>query len=247
MITITLATQKGGVSKTTTSEALILGLKRKGLKVLAIDLDSQGNLSNFLNPEATCDVFDFLDGKTDGRKCIQKDLIAGGPRLAYVPQYFENNPLTSLKDKLTKLKLDYDVCVIDTPPAISKVVFAALACSDYVIIPTEASKDSLDGVNQTLEAIEAVNNNTKSDTKLLGVVIVKYKERFTVHRQFKESLEKTKKFPVFKTTIRESQAINNAKTYNEDFFGKEYMHANAVQDYRDFVKEVMSKTKLKAK
>ena len=203
------------------------------------------HLTNFLNPDATSDVFDFLDGKGDPKACIQNDLIAGGPRLAYVPQYFEQNQLTALRDKLNKLNLDYDVCVIDTPPAISKVVFAAIACSDYVIIPTEASKDSLDGVNQTLDAIESVNANVGSKAKLLGVLIVKYKDRFTVHKGFKESLENSDAFPVFKTTIRESQAINNAKLTNSDFFGKEYMHANAVQDYRNFVKEVMDKIGLK--
>ena len=226
---------------------MILYLRNHGYKTLAIDLDTQGNLTSYFNSEAKYDVFDLLDGKIKPIDCVEKDLIAGGARLTYVTNYFENHPLTDFANKLSALDDIYDVCIIDTPPAISKIVFAAIAASNYAIIPTEPTKDSLDGVNQTIQAINFVNESLNKNTKLLGVLLVKYKERFTVHKQFKKFAEESNEFPIFSVSIRESQAINNAKTFNKDFFAKEFAHSNAVIDYSEFTKEVIKKAEIKHK
>lgn len=246
MITITVCTQKGGVSKTTTAEALILGLRRKGFKVLSMDLDQQGNLTGFFNPKAKLTVFDLLDGTNAPEECIENDLVAGGLRLRYLEEYFKQNSLTAIGDALKPMSKNYDFLIIDTPPAINTVVLAALAISDYVVMPTEPTKDSLDGIMKTIQAVEATKAKNNPNVKLLGVLMVKFKERYTLHKQFKDALVASKKIPVYDTVIRESQAINIAKTKNADFFGKDYMHANAVQDYRKFVKETLDKIGIKA-
>lgn len=245
MITISVCAQKGGVSKTTTSEALILGLRKLGFKVLAMDLDQQGNLTSYLNPNAKYSVFDLVYGKVHEKDCIENDLIAGGLGLRYLPEFFKENELTELGAAVKRADVDYDFLIIDTPPAINTVVLSALANSDYVIMPTEPTKDSLDGIMKTIQAVEATQSKINPNIKVLGVLLVKYKERYTLHKQFREALSNSKKFNVFKTVIRESQAINNAKTANADFFIKEYGKANAVKDYVDFVDEVLHRINVK--
>ena len=247
MITISVCAQKGGVSKTTTTEALILGLRRLGFKVLAMDLDQQGNLTGYFNPEAKYSVFDLVYGKVKASECVENDLIAGGLGLRYLPEFFKENELTELGNAVKRIGGDYDFLIIDTPPAINTVVLSALANSDYVILPTEPTRDSLDGIMKTIQAIEATQAKNNPELKILGVLLVKYKDRYTLHRQFKEALSNSKKFKLFKTVIRESQAINAAKTANVDFFSKQYSKANAVLDYTNFVDEVLGRMGIKAK
>lgn len=245
MKTIVCCTQKGGVSKTTTCEAIILYLRKQGYKVLALDLDLQGNLTSYLNSEAKYDAFDVCLGKVKIEKAIEEDLIAGGGNLAYLNQFFDTNPMSTIKKKLKEVSTKYDVCVIDTPPAINKTVLAALVAADYVIMPSEPTRDALDGILQTLEAVKSVQSSQNKNLEVLGVLMVKYKERYTVHKQFLNYCVKSKKFPVFTTKVRESQAVNNAKTEGVSFFDKEYMKANAVKDYWNFAKEVEKKIGLK--
>ena len=249
MVTITFCTQKGGVSKTTTAEALILYLRRHGYKVLAIDLDNQGNLSTYFNydPNQKKTVFEFVDGDGDPKEAIVNDLLAGGSRLRYLVSYFDQNELSAFGNALKAAKLDYDVVVIDTPPAINRVVLAALAASDYLIMPTEPSPDSLAGVKETLKAVDAVLIKDNPNLKVLGTLLVKYKDHYKLHKQFKTALESSKTIPMFKTCIRESQGINAAKIKHADFYSKDYSHVNAVVDYREFCKEVIEKIGLKPK
>lgn len=247
MITICICAQKGGVSKTTTAEALILGLRKRGYKVLGMDLDQQGNLTGYFNPNATQTVFDLVYGGGNKKPSdvIANDLIAGGLGLMYLPQFCDTHALNSLGNAIKSEKLDYDFMVIDTPPAINKVVMSALAMSDYVIMPTEPTKDSLDGILKTIQACDAIKEETNPELKILGILLVKYKQRYTLHRQFRDALGHDPKFSLFDTVIRESQAINNAKTGNFDFYSAEFKRANAVKDYDALVNEVVKKLKLK--
>lgn len=239
MITICVCAQKGGVSKTTTSEALILFLRKQGYSVLALDLDLQGNMSAYFNPDHKFDAFDFVENRIKPSDIIEKDLIAGGPRLTYLNEFFEKNPLDTVKTIIKDNNIEYDFMVIDTPPAINKVVLSALSISDFVITPTEATKDALDGVLQTIKAVEAINRQVNAELKIMGVLITKYKDRYKLHRKFKVALDRNDQVKVFKTTIRESQAINTAKTYRKSFYESEYAHSKAVEDYERWGKEVL--------
>lgn len=247
MKVITICTQKGGVAKTTTAEALILYLRRHNYKVLAVDLDIQGNMSSFFgsDPNEKKTVFDFIDGTGNPKDCIVDDMLSGGSRLRYLVSFFDNNELTCFRDAINRCKLDYDIVVIDTPPAINRTVLAALMASDYVIVPTEPTIDSLIGIKETLKAVDAIKSTGNPDLTLLGALLIKFKDRYTLHKQFKEAMAKEKIIPLFKTVIRESQAINTAKASHKDFYTKEFTHSKAVGDYREFCKEVISKIGLK--
>lgn len=240
MKTICLVSQKGGVCKTTTAEALIYGLRNKGFRVLALDLDQSANLTkNFIGDNFEHDVFDLVSGKRTCSEVIKEDLIPGGNGLVYLSQFYESHDYTVLKQKIKEVEDKYDYFIIDTPPTMSKVILSALAISDYSIIPAEPSQDCIDGCLSTMEIIDLVKSRFNANLTNLGILLVKYKERYNAHSAIKELLNK-KNIKTFKTTIRESQAINNAKLLHKSFFAKEYNTAKAVIDYHTFVREVMS-------
>ena len=232
---ISVLCQKGGVGKTTTAEALISGLKRKGKKVLAIDLDFQKNLTNYLNPDFKKSIFDLVYGNNSIDDVIENDLIAGGTGVLLASEYFRNQSSNELLDKILSVSDRYDYCIIDTPPAINQVVHAMLRITDYVIIPCECTKDGLNGLNITLEII----NRAKEDNnklQLLGVILTKIKTNYKVHSTFIDAFSKKEDYKLFEIAIRESQAINNSKLLSKDFMNQK--QANAVQDYYKLIDEV---------
>ena len=96
--------------------------------------------------------------------------------------------------------------------------------------------------NENLLILSTCDSANRNDRRIL---LVKYKERYTLHRQFKDAMAASSKFNLFNTIIRESQAINNAKKANKDIFSKEYSKANAVKDYAAFVDELLERIKVK--
>lgn len=243
MKTICLVSQKGGVCKTTTAEALIYGLRDKGYKVLVMDLDQSANLTkNFLGNDFYFDAFDLFSGKRSCLEVIKNDVIPGGNGLMYLPEFFKQYDFSVVKEKIKPVEDKYDFFIIDTPPTANVVVTAALVVSDFAIIPAEPTQDCIDGCLSSLEMVDLVRKKYDSKVENLGLLLVKYKERYSAHAAIKELLKK-QNIRTFKTTIRESQAINNAKLMGESFFEKSYKNANAVIDYRDFVKEVVKLVK----
>ena len=160
-ITISIMLQKGGVGKSTTSQALASTLGFKGKKVLLIDLDPQTNLtysSGIDNPQLT--ITDVLgeECKPDEAliKCKYYDMLAADAYLTNV-EMAEVEP-TLLKNTIAPLKSKYDFVIIDTPPALGNLSVNALVASDYIIIPTEPRPFALQGLGRLHSTIESVKN-----------------------------------------------------------------------------------------
>jgi|GEM_PF-5365035 len=241
MKTIVMVSQKGGVSKTSSCEALVYGLKNKGYRVLACDLDQSANLTNeLIGDDYKLDAGDLISGKWEPKDVIKDDVIPGGNGLVGLPSFFETHDYDTLRKALKPAEDDYDFLIIDTPPSASKVILAALSSSDYVIIPAEPTMACIQGCMSTLEMINLVKSRYNDKLTNLGILLVKFKERYNAHSEILKLL-KEQKFELFNTTIRESQAINNAKLMRQSFFAKEYRTAKAVIDYHSFVREVLKK------
>ena len=238
MLIVTIANQKGGVGKTTVAQALISGLKRRGLKVVAIDLDQQGNLTSWFDCSNQHDAFDVFLGKNmeDMSKAIENDLIASSPRLAFTNDYFNSGNAIPLKERVKTFSKKYDVCIIDTPPAINKLTLWALAGSDTVVIPATADKYAIEGITQVYEAIKAVGKTAKS---VSGILLVKYNARSIMQQEVYEALKKSP-FYIYDSLIRESIAIREAQAHNKEFVDYKKT-ANAVKDYETFVEEFLRK------
>lgn len=218
---ITLANNKGGVSKTTIAQALANGLKKKGYKVLAIDLDPQGNLSyamNAGNPILT--AYDLLDGEP-AEQCIidttQTHLIASNNHLSSVQI---KTPHT-LKERLEPLKSLYDYIIIDTAPALNILNINALTASEFVIVPATADAFSLQGLSQFSKSVISIRNNYNHELKIAGIAVSQYNKRTILNRQLAKSLQDVAEkldTKVFKSKIRNAIAVSEAQALQKDIF-----------------------------
>lgn len=243
-ITISVVLQKGGVGKSTTSQALASTLGFKHKKVLLIDLDPQTNItysSGVDNPKRT--ITDVLgeDCKADEAviECKYYDLLAADSYLTNVERA-EVEP-TLLKNVIAPLKSKYDFIIIDTPPALGNLSVNALVASDYVVIPTEPRPFSLQGLGRLHSTIESVRNGYNSNLKVLGILLIKYHNRTVLNRDIKDMIEdyaKQMNTIVFNATIREGIAVAEAQTVRQPLI--DYAkNSNPNIDYKGFTSEVL--------
>lgn len=243
-ITISVVLQKGGVGKSTTSQALAstLGFKKK--KVLLIDLDPQTNVtysSGVDNPKySITDVLgEYCKPDEAVIECKYYDLLAADSYLTNV-EIAEVKP-TLLKNAITPLKKKYDFIIIDTPPALGNLSVNALVASDYVIIPTEPRPFALQGLGRLHSTIETVRSSQNPNLKVLGILLIKYHNRTVLNRDIKDMIEDYAKLMntvVFNTTIREGIAVAEAQTVRQPLI--DYAKSsNPNIDYKGFTSEVL--------
>jgi chromosome partitioning protein len=182
--TITFGVQKGGVGKTLTSGITAFLLAREGFKVLAVDMDSQGNLTQFIS--GIDDLIEFeeqtvLEAIKDGDvrpyiKVINDNLhlLPSDDYLATVAQFlfrdYKGNPSLALDKALTPVKDYYDFIIIDTPPALSEQTINALCASTHVVIMFETSKFCYSAIPRFVDTIEAAKKRVNPNLKIAGIL-----------------------------------------------------------------------------
>jgi chromosome partitioning protein len=208
--TIAVLSQKGGTGKTTTVRTLTDVLRRVGLRVLAVDLDPQGNLSDYfdVDPEASPTVGDVLSGRATAREGVHGDIIPANLSLAEAELALAGKmgrELT-LKRALKDIKRDYDVLLLDCPPTLGLLTVNALVAADYALLTAEAQYFAMQGVEQALEVIELARDSLNPDLEWLGVVFNIADMRTKHSREAYESLKGEFTGKLFETTIRSSIA-----------------------------------------
>ncbi|MCM1227769.1 MAG: AAA family ATPase [Clostridium sp.] len=243
-----IITQKGGVGKTTTVNALASSFSKQGFKVLAVDMDPQGNLS--FSTGASDDmptVFDALVGNARVKKCIQKrpmtDVIPSNILLTGAELEFTGkNREFVLKNVLQVVKNDYDYIFIDSPPGLGFLTVNALAASDYVILPMLPDIFSLQGLVQVYETIEFVKRACNPDLEVAGILINKYRRFSKLHRESvgtAKMVAENYDIPIFNTYIRSSPALSEAQSLQCSIF--EYApNAAGVKDYYNLSLEILN-------
>lgn len=241
----TVATQKGGVGKSTTALALTEQLKRKGLSVLLIDCDQQQNTSQNMraDPERG-GVYEAMTGERRATELIQKtdrgDILPATDSLIGADEEFRGK-LDALKRAIRPIVEDYDHIIIDTPPAISPISLAAITASSDLIIPLEAAYFSIQGLEQLIFYLDQIRKSTGYDPKIAGLLFTKYNNRKTLAQQYREAMNARAKelgFPVFKTEIRSSAAVEKAQALREGLFSFDAKSTTA-RDYEKFVEEYL--------
>ena len=209
--TIAILSQKGGTGKTTTVRTLADALRRAQVRTLAVDLDPQGNLSDYFDvpPDAQPTIGDVLSGRAGAAEAIHEDVIPANLNLAETELALGGRlgrELT-LRRALDKLPADsYELVLIDCPPSLGLLTVNALVAADYALITAEAQYFALQGVQQALEVIELARDTLNPELELLGVLL-NLADMRTVHsREALVSLKERFGERVFDTPIRSSIA-----------------------------------------
>ena len=212
--TIAVLSQKGGTGKTTSVRTLTDVFRRIGLRVLAVDLDPQGNLSDYfdVDPEAAPTIVDVLAGRAPAVEAIHDDIIPANLALAETELMLAGKmgrELT-LKRALKPLGKDYDLIILDCPPSLGLLTVNALVAADQALLTTEAQYFALQGVEQALEVIELARDGLNPDLGWLGVVFNIADMRTRHSREAYETLRKHVGNKLLDTTIRASIAYAEA-------------------------------------
>jgi chromosome partitioning protein len=209
-VTIAVLSQKGGTGKTTTVRTLTDVFRRVGLSVLAVDLDPQGNLSDYLDvdPDASPTIGDVLSGRAQAREAVHDGIIPANLGLAESELALggKMGRELTLKKALREVAGDYDIVLIDCPPALGLLTVNALVASSYALLSAEAQYFALQGVEQALEVIELARDSLNPDLEWLGVVLNIADMRTRHSREVFDSLREHFGDRLVETTIRSSIA-----------------------------------------
>src|SRR5437588_1185981 len=209
---IAFANQKGGVAKTTTTLNLGVALKEEGYKVLAIDLDPQGNLtmSQGWNPdEIERSMFDVLVHQLPITEIIRPSEVdvavssidLAGAELALSSMIGRER---ALEKAVRPIKESYDYILIDTPPSLGLLTINALVASDGVIVPVQCEYLSLRGLAQLQNTLEMIRENLNPDVEIQGILPTMYDRRLLHSREAIDILRESFGSLVFNTRIRKT-------------------------------------------
>lgn len=242
---ISIANQKGGVGKTTTALNLAAALKQKGKEVLLVDLDPQSNLSDYLGYQhnatkatistlmsntvngCTMNTADSVYHNSEGLDYLASDIQLSSAEIFLINAMSRE---TVLKRILCREELNkYDYIIIDCLPSLGILMVNALTASDYVIVPVQAQKFALDGIELFLNAFKMVKSNLNPQLQLMGVLITMF-DNTNMAKAVAEALNQQFSDKLFNTVISKSVEATNS-TYllkslvsqKNSKLGKQYM------------------------
>lgn len=253
MITIAVIAQKGGVGKTTSAQAIGVGLaKYHGAKVLFIDADAQGNLSRSMEADNTgtagADALEIMTGRATAAEAVQHtphgDIIASSPALSGAerePTLTKVGREYRLRKALEAISGEYDYCIIDTPPVLSIITVNALTACDKAIIPVQADDYSLESLSRLRETIETVRAYCNPFLQVDGILLTRYNGRAVISREIAEMMEaeaSALSTRIYSTHIRECTAVKEAQALRDDIYSYS-PRSNAAKDYRAVIDEMI--------
>jgi chromosome partitioning protein len=208
--TIAVISQKGGTGKTTTVRTLADALRRAQVRTLAIDLDPQGNLSDYFDvaPDAAPTIADVLSDRATLAEAICSDVVPANLSLAEAELMLggKMGRELTLRRALAKAPEGYDAILIDCPPSLGLLTVNALVAADYALVTAEAQYFALQGVEQAMEVIELARDSLNPDLSLLGIVL-NLADMRTVHsREALASLRESFGEKVMSSVVRSSIA-----------------------------------------
>jgi chromosome partitioning protein len=223
---ISVANQKGGVGKTTTTVNTASAIAARGKKVLIVDIDPQGNSTLGLGFDKENDdenVYNLLISETPALNVIKKtafenlDIIPSNIELtgAEVELVNEEERETRLKRGLEPVRKDYDYIFIDSPPSLGLLTLNSLVASDSVMIPMQCEFYALDGLGQLLSTISIVKESFNPRLVIEGVVITMFDGRTSLSIQVVEEIKKKFKDKVYDTVIPRNVRLSEAPSFGQ--------------------------------
>ena len=221
---IAIANQKGGVGKTTTAINLSASLTESGKKVLTIDMDPQGNTTSGLGIDKNQienTVYEMILEELPTEECIQPsimeglDVIASNINLsgAEVELISLENKEFLLKDKVEKLKSEYDYIIIDCPPSLNLLTINAMTTADTVLVPIQCEYYALEGLTQLMKTIDLIKERLNPKLEIEGVVFTMFDGRTNLSVQVVENVKENLDRNIYKTIIPRNVRLAEAPSY----------------------------------
>ena len=220
---ISVANQKGGVGKTTTTVNLGTILAKKGKKILLIDADPQGNATSGLGVEKEVDIstYDILVNDSQIQEAIQDTIIKNlkvcpsnmnlaGAEVELVSMMSREQ---RLKEKLEEIKDKFDYILIDCPPSLGLITLNAFTASDSVLIPVQCEYFALEGLGQLLNTINLVKKHLNKNIQIEGALLTMYDMRTNLSNQVVKEVKKYFEDKVYKTVIPRNVRLSEAPSY----------------------------------
>jgi chromosome partitioning protein len=208
--TISVLSQKGGTGKTTAVRTLTDAFRRIGVRTLAIDLDPQGNLSDYfdLSPDVDPTIADVLAGRASAAEAIHEDIIPANLTLAEAELMLggKMGRELTLRRALASVPDDYEMVLIDCPPSLGLLTVNALVAANRALLTAEAQYFALQGVEQAMEVVELARDSLNPHLTLLGVLLNRADMRTIHSREALASLRERFGDLVFDSVVRSSIA-----------------------------------------
>jgi chromosome partitioning protein len=221
---ISLANQKGGVGKTTTTINLAASLVALEKNVLVVDADPQANASSGLGVDIRAvktTIYEGLIGRTNPDEAVMQtpfegiDIIPSHINLvgAELEMVHLDNREKKMRDLLFPLKDKYDYILIDCSPSLGIITVNALTASDSVMIPVQCEYFALEGLTKLLNTIKIIKSKLNPGLEIEGFVLTMYDSRLRLHNQVYEEVRHHFKELVFKTVIKRNVTLSESQSY----------------------------------
>lgn len=251
---ITVANQKGGVGKTTTSINLSAALGALDFKTLIIDADPQANSTSgvgFDPKEVDASIYECLVDDIDPREII---LETDNPNLYILPAHIDlvgaeiemiNMPKREymMQAVIEKFKDDYDFILIDCSPSLGLITLNALTASDSVIIPVQCEYFALEGLGKLLNTIKIVQNRLNPELDIEGILLTMYDTRLRLANQVVEEVKMHFQQLVFDTIIHRNTKLGEAPSFGQTIIMHDATGKGAI-NYLNLAREILEKNEL---
>jgi chromosome partitioning protein len=248
MKTISIIKNKGGVGKTTTTHNLGVALARKGLSVALIDFDPQANLSFLLDHS---DKLDLRTALLEMKALDKDDFSTTSIENLYLllnnsdvdSELFDSINAMQRLNLLKKILSNspFDFVLIDTPPTLDHQIFNCFVASDYVLIPVEYEILSAMGLQKLMENFETAKEESNPQLDLLGILVTKLDQRFSMNEAMASELKKAYQEKVFDTAIRTNTKYKQGQALQQDIYSMQ--DRKGMEDFDGLANEILQRVK----